>query len=239
MQEKLQFEDGFTLGASKIDSTSLSHHPIMTLLYENRKFHRLWSWRDETVLSSHKGLWKFLHQVAVFLASPPKQKASMIKEPSLLLGWMLSGGGPLVQDTKPVLCDDPPNGMSLLSLLVTADLDAEVLTLTFQGMSSRLAESLKTLKMFLSHHEDGNPYWNQIYWKYLTLGRLIIHGNWWKGTGTFELARKEHLTLKPLLLYSSQARQSSLVDANSTMIFEIIPCGISHSHAFIVPISLL
>lgn len=71
-----------------------------------------------------------MHQVAVFLASPPKQKASMIKEPSLLLGWMLSGGGPLVknklQDTKPVLCDDPPNGMSLLSLLVTADLDAEV-----------------------------------------------------------------------------------------------------------------
>ena len=113
------------------------------------------------------------------------------------------------------------------------------LTLTFQGMSSKLAESLKTLKMFLSHHEDGNPYWNQIYWKYLTLGRLIIHGNWWKGTGTFELARKEHLTLKPLLLYSSQARQSSLVDANSTMIFELIPCGISHSHAFIVPISLL
>lgn len=97
-------------------NTLRESHQITRTPYENPKFHRLWSWRDETLLSSHKGLWKLLHQVAAYLASPPKQKTSMIKEPSLLLGWMLgnlSGGGPLVknklQDTKPVLCDDPPN----------------------------------------------------------------------------------------------------------------------------------
>ena len=98
-----------------------------------------------------------------------KKQINMRKEPSLLLGmdtgepeWGRTTCEKISYRIRSQFCVMTLQiGMSLLSLLVRCRFRCRSLTLTFQGMSSRLAESLKILKMFPSHHEDGNASWNQ------------------------------------------------------------------------------